>query len=356
MSRVCVPLLIAALAAGCVSEADSHAHNGPPAVTVEMYTVEPQAIRDVVDFVGALEAQESVAIRSETEGVIDTVEAEEGHEVDAGALLFRLRDAEERARANEAQARLVLAGEEYRRAEVLAKKNALSQAELDRARAELRVAEAQRNRREVELKRTEIRAPFAGVLGARLVSPGDRVDPDIDLVRLDAVDTLRLVFSLPEIALSLAEIGTTLDIKVVPYPNEAFSGEVYFVAPTLDARNRRLLIKALVDNPDHRLRPGMFANIRLEVAHKDDALVVPEAAIAYDADGTFVWRVRADGTPERVPIETGIRRGNRVEITSGLKAGDRIVSGGTHKVNPGSVLSEAPAGGVAPAASEEHQG
>jgi membrane fusion protein (multidrug efflux system) len=151
------------------------------------------------------------------------VEFEEGHGVAAGALLFRLRDAEERARLRESEARLGLAEEEFRRATVLAGKNALSQAELDRARAERQVAEAQRNRREVELKRTEIRAPFAGVLGARLVSPGDRIDPSTDLVRLDAVEQLRLIFSLPEIALALARIGMKLDISVVPYPDDRFT-------------------------------------------------------------------------------------------------------------------------------------
>jgi membrane fusion protein (multidrug efflux system) len=342
-SVVLAASLFAVLAAGCGSGADSHAHSGPPPVIVEMYTVEPQSIRDTVDLVGALEAEESVVIRPETEGIVETVEFEEGHEVSAGALLFRLRNAEERALFNEAQARLVLAEEEYRRAEVLAKKNALSQAELDRAKAELRVAEAQRNRRDVELKRAEIRAPFEGVLGARLVSPGDRVEHDTDLVRLDAVDRLRLVFSLPEIALALARIGMTLDVKVVPFPNEKFTGEVYFIAPALDPRNRRLLVKGIVDNPDHRLRPGMFANIRVEIAQKEGVVVVPEAAIAYDAEGTFVWRVEAGGRPQRVAIETGIRRDSRVEITSGLKIGDRIVSGGTHKVNPGSVLTEAEA-------------
>src|SRR6185295_15072193 len=144
---------------------------------------------------------------------------------------------------------MVLAEEEYRRADLLAKKSALSQAELDRAKAKLRVAEAQRNRREVELKRTEIRAPFEGVLGARLVSPGDRIDPDTDLVRLDAVDHLRLVFSLPEMALALARVGMKLDLKVVAFPEEQFSGEVYFVAPALEARNRRLLVKGIVANP-----------------------------------------------------------------------------------------------------------
>jgi membrane fusion protein (multidrug efflux system) len=333
-------MLLLALAAGCVSEADSHSMTGPPPVTVEMYTVQPQPIADIVDLVGALEAEESVTIRPETEGIIETVEFEEGHGVAAGALLFRLRDAEERARLRESEARLGLAEEEFRRATVLAGKNALSQAELDRARAERQVAEAQRNRREVELKRTEIRAPFAGVLGARLVSPGDRIDPSTDLVRLDAVEQLRLIFSLPEIALALARIGMKLDISVVPYPDDRFTGEVYFVAPALDPRNRRLLVKAMVPNPQHRLRPGMFANIRVEIASKDAALVVPEAAIAYDAAGAFVWRVGADNIAQRVAVKTGIRRGKRVEIVEGISAGDRIVSGGTHKVVPGTALHE----------------
>jgi membrane fusion protein (multidrug efflux system) len=334
-------ILLLLTAAGCASEADSsHSHDGPPSVTVEMHTVAPQTIRDIVDFVGALEAEESVVIRTEMEGTIQTVDFDEGQEVNAGDLLFRLRDDEERALLNEAEARLILAEEEFRRAEVLARKNALSQAELDRARAERRVTEAQRNRRKVELERTEIRAPFEGVLGARLVSPGDRVEHDTELVRLDAVDRLRLIFSLPEIALALARVGMPVDIKVVPYPDEKFSGEVYFVAPALDPRNRRLLVKAIIPNPDHRLRPGMFANIRVEIARKDNVLVIPESAIAYDAVGAFVWRVGSDSSAERVGVELGIRRENRVEVVSGLKAGDRIVSGGTHKVTTGSIVNE----------------
>ena len=338
--RMTLPSLLV-LAAGCVSEADSHSMGGPPPVTVEMYTVAPETIRDIVDLVGALEAEESVVIRSETGGIIEKVEFEEGHEVQAKALLFRLRDAEERSRLNEAQARLVLAEEEFRRAAVLAGKNSLSQAELDRAKAQRQVAEAQRIRREVELNRTEIRAPFEGVLGARLVSPGDRIDPDTALVRIDAVDRLRLIFSLPEIALALARVGMKMEVKVVPFPNEQFSGEVYFVAPSLEPRNRRLLIKAKVPNPDHRLRAGMFANIRVEIATKDNAVVVPEAAIAYDSDGAFVWRVGADNVAQRIAVKTGIRRDKRVEILEGISAGDRIVSGGTHKVIPGTALTEA---------------
>ena len=110
-------------------------------------------------------------------------------------------------------------------------------------------------------------------------------------------------FAVPEIAVTAMRVGSPVDIAVAPWPNERFHGEVYFVAPTLDPANRRLLLKAWVPNPDRRLRPGLFANVRLEVGHRDDALVVPEAAVAYDAQGAFVWRVGADHTAERVPVD-----------------------------------------------------
>jgi RND family efflux transporter MFP subunit len=96
-----------------------------------------------------------------------------------------------------------------------------------------------------------------------------------------------------------------------------------------------------VPNADHKLRPGLFANIRLEAERRDDALVVSESAVAYDADGVFVWRVGADRKVTRVPVELGIRADGRVEIRHGLQAGDRVVSAGTHKLAPGSVIEEA---------------
>jgi membrane fusion protein (multidrug efflux system) len=188
-----------------------------------------------------------------------------------------------------------------------------------------------------------IRAPFDGVLGARLVSPGDRVDPDTGLVSIDAITRLRLVFTLPEIAVPLARVGVPLELTVAARPGETFQGEVYFVAPSLDAANRRLLLKALVPNPEHKLRPGMFATIRVEVARHANALVVPEAAIAYDASGPYVWLLGDNQTASRAPVTIGLRNESQVEITKGLAAGNRIVSGGTHKVSAGAPLQAAAA-------------
>jgi membrane fusion protein (multidrug efflux system) len=336
-----IPFLFLLSLGACGTPASSgNAPSGPPPASVEVVAVQREPISDVIDLVGQLEADESVVLKSETEGIVESIEAQEGDEVQAGQLLFRLRDGEQRARLREAEAQLTLSEDEYGRAKKLLAQKTMSQSELDRATAEVEAGRARRDLAQVALDRMSIRAPFDGVLGARMVSPGDRVSKNTGLMRIDAVKRLRLIFSVPEMAVTAMRVGSPVEIAVAPWPNERFKGEVYFVAPTLDPANRRMMLKAWVPNPDRRLRPGLFANIRLEVAHRDDALVVPEAAVAYDAEGAFLWRVRQDHTAERVPVELGVRREGRVEVRGSLQAGERIVSAGTHKVAPGATLRE----------------
>jgi membrane fusion protein (multidrug efflux system) len=197
----------------------------------------------------------------------------------------------------------------------------------------------------INLERTEIRAPFAGAVGARLVSPGDRVDTDTDLVQLDAVDKLRLEFSLPEAIVALARSGLPVAARVAAYPNEVFTGEVYFVSPSLDPYSRRLPLKAWILNEEGRLRPGMFARVEVEVDRVLSALVVPDSAIAYDATGTFVWRVSAEQRAERVPVDLGARQDGHVVVRSGIAAGDVIVISGNLKLFPGIAIQIRQPGG-----------
>jgi membrane fusion protein (multidrug efflux system) len=319
-------------------------------MVVEAVTLAPETIRDEIDLVGQLEADESVVIRPERAGIIDTVEFVEGQEVKAGTLLFRLRDDEERARVAEAEAQLALAEQNFRRAHALKGENVLSAAELERATSERDVARAHLDVAAVALDRTEIRAPFDGVLGRRMVSPGDRVTPErfggaegmggegTGLVQIDAVATLKLIFTVPEIAVQLVRPDMSLRIAVAPFPGEAFPGQVYFIAPALDPQNRRLVLKGRVPNPDRRLMPGMFATIRVEAARHDNALVVPESALVHEGEGVFVWRLDQASAAEHVAVETGIRVGGRIEITSGLRPGDRVVTAGTHKLSPGTPI------------------
>ena len=338
-------LLALAISTSCSREGDSSpgtaGGGGPEPAAVEVVVVAPQRMLDSVDLVGQLESDESVEIRTEIDGVIESAEFAEGQEVKKGVVLFRLRDAEQRARLHEAEANAALAEDVFRRTSQLAQQNVAAASQLDRARAELDAAHARVEVSRVEIERTQVRAPFDGMLGVRQVSPGDRVTPATTLVQIDAVARLRLSFVIPEIAVPIAHVGARLKLTTAPFPGEEFSGEVFFVAPTLDPATRRLQLKAWVPNPDRRLRPGLFANLKLKLGERSDALLVPEEAVVFDRQGTYVWRVGEDNVAERVAVEAGAHQDGRVEIKKGLRAGDVIVSAGTHKVTQGSKLRPA---------------
>lgn len=316
--------------------------SGPVPVSVETVTVAPRSIVDVVDLVGQLESEESVEIRPEIDGVIESVEFSEGQEVAKGAVLFRLRDAEQRARLHEAEASSALAEEVFRRTNQLAKQNIAAASQLDRARADLDAARARVELARVEIERTQVRAPFEGMLGVRRVSPGDRVTTATSLVQIDALARLRLSFVIPEVAVPIAQVGARVRLTTAAFPGEAFSGEVFFVAPTVDPATRRLQLVAWVPNPSRRLRPGMFANLQLKLGERSDALMVPEEAVVYDRQGNYIWRLDPANVAQRVPVEVGARQEGLVEIVRGIRVGDVIVSAGTHKVTQGAVVRPAP--------------
>ena len=134
-------------------------------------------------------------------------------------------------------------------------------------------------------------------------------------------------------------VGMPVKITVTPFPEVRFDGEVFFVSPTLDSTTRRLTLKAWVPNPGRKLQPGLFANLEVQLAERENAVVVPDSAILVDQAGAFVWRIGDDGKAVRAAVETGLRKASRVEIRSGLSAGDRIVSAGTQKVTEGAAVT-----------------
>lgn len=336
-------LLLCALAplGGCGGGPQAGPGGGPPPAVVEVERLEPRAFTDQLELSGQLTADESVVVRPEISGVIQQIHFGEGDRAEQGQVLFMLRSDAERAEVREAAAKLALERDVYQRTLRLARSQVAAEAEVERGRARVDAAQAALERAQVELERTEIRAPFRGSLGARRVSPGDRVDSATELVQIDALDRLKLEFSLPESAVGVAREGLLVGIEVAPYPGERFQGEVYFVSPTLDPQSRRLGLKAWVPNSEGRLRPGLFAEVDLEVERADAVIAVPESAIVFDAGGSFVWRVAGQGAAERVPVELGPRQQGRVVVRRGLQAGDTIVISGTHKLFPGSLVRAA---------------
>jgi len=315
-------------------------------ITIEASEVIQRPFSEHLELVGALEAEESVWMRAELEGVIQSVEFSEGQRVAAGDVLFVLRSEDQRADLREAKAELALATDIFERTQKLSNVNVSAMSEANQARSRVEIAQAGIDRATTDLQRTQIRAPFDGEVGSRRVSPGDRIDPDTELIRIDAVDTLKLAFSLPESAVSLARLGLEVRVVVAAFPKEDFVGVVYYVAPFLDTGSRRLELKALLPNADGRLKPGMFTQVELEVEKFELALLVPESAIVNEMDGTSVWRLGKDRRAERVAVELGPRDDGTVMVLSGLSAGDTIVTAGTHKVFEGTVLevrAQAPA-------------
>ena len=317
------------------SEGDSESFADDDVVTVEVTTVDPQLLRDVVALTGQLNAENQVVIKPEIEGVIESVEFVEGQPVSEGDVLFRMRDGEQRARLQEARAAVRLAQDVYDRTRRLASQDVSSVARRAEAVARLDAAKARLSLAEVELARTQILAPFDGVTGDRMTAVGDRVEQDIGLVSLAAIGRLQLVFTVPETGVAMASMGTPIQASVIAWPGERFPGEVFFVAPTIDPTSRRLVLKAWIANDDHRLKPGMFANVEVEIAKREDALLIPESSIVYDRNGTYIWRITEDDLAEKIPVKIGLRRSGTVEVVSGIADGDRVVSAGTHKVMAG---------------------
>lgn len=339
----CAAIALACLLAACGGEGSGDAGpTGPPPATVEVLAVSEQPFLDRADLLGELQAENSVLVRSEMPGIVEAILFEEGSEVAAGDVLFQLRDREQNARLREAEAELGLAQEDFDRTQKLARLNAAAAAQLDKAASVLAVAKARTELRRVELERTRIRAPFAGRAGARLVSPGARIKADDQLVRLDAMDPLALVFTIPEVVLPLARIGAEFSLDVAAFPGRRFPGTIRFIAPSVDSASRRILIKGRVPNPDGTLLPGMFARVQATLGERE-AMLVPEEALVTTPEGNFVWRIGADDAAERVPVEIGVRETGRVELKSGLRAGDRIVTAGTHKLRPGAKVKAVPA-------------
>jgi membrane fusion protein (multidrug efflux system) len=326
--RAATAAAVLGLAGGCGQAAPPP----PEPIAVEVETVEATLLRDVATFSGQLSAESSVMVKAEADGMIDEILFAEGQDVEAGQVLFRLKSEEQAAQLREAEATLALASEVYNRTHKLATAAAASQAAKDEAIANLAVAKARVEIARVALARTEVRAPFHGVTGMRLVDIGDRVDEDTPLVPLDAVDRLQVSFAITELGILFTRVGTPVEVRVAPYPGETFRGEVFFVSPTLDPATRRIVAKAWVPNPDHRLRAGLYAEIDMQVDERPNAIMVSESAIVFDRQGTFVWRVEEGDVVKRVPVETGLRRQGRVEVKVGLEPGDRIVNAGTHKI------------------------
>jgi len=334
--RALAVLLLLAAPAAC-KKANSAAGGGPGGGGFAMPVEVAAAIRDtVVDAIaatGQIEAVQSVELRPEVDGRIVEILVREGQQVDAGTGLFKVDDAELKAQVARAEADRDVAQRNLERTKQLIAQNASSQADLERADAGYRSAQASYDLLKTRLDRTIVRAPFGGVVGRRLVSIGTYVNPQTPLITLQSVNPQHAAFNVPERYADRLRRGQLVSFHVAAIPGKNFSGEVVFVDPVVELPGRTILIKARVPNSEHELQAGMFIEARLATDIRPNAVVVPEDALLPMQGATFVWVVK-DGKATQRQVTVGVRTAGWAEVQSGVEAGDQVVVGGLERLFP----------------------
>lgn len=312
-------------------------------VPVEAREVEVGTVAQDVSAVGSLMSNESVIIRPEIAGRIVGIHFAEGGRVEAGARLFSIDDSIYRAELTEAEASLRLSERNYARADELFQRGSGTARARDEAVAKLQTDRAALALVRARLDKTQIVAPFEGIVGLRNVSVGDYVTPGQDLVNLEDVDPVKVDFRVPERYLAALAKGQRLVIQVDAFPGRAFEGEVYALDPRIDVAGRSVAIRATVPNDDGLLRPGLFARVRLTVEARENAITIPEQAIVPRGQDRFVFKV-VDGKAVMTKVTLGLRRTGEVEVVEGLAPGDLVVTAGQLKIRDGSPVEIVEAG------------
>lgn len=339
---VAAVLLVSACQVG-LEQSGIKAGSGP--VPVKTRTVEATDLPVEVSAVGTLLADETVEVRPEMAGQVVDVSFEDGDAVHAGDVLAKLRDAAPKAALAEAEANLTLATAQLVRASSLFARANASAEEVDRATAERDLAQSRRDAAADTVRRTVIRAPFAGRVSARLIAVGAQVDPSTVVTTLIDADPLQVEVDLPESVqpwLSKDSVLTLRTDGITPTP-----ATISYVAPTVDPETRTVRVRA--DLPkDSTLAPGLTVQATVQIHPPTAVIAVPAESVTTRADGPMVWVV-SDGKVSVRKVTTGARLASQVTVTSGLTPGETIVVEGLVRLREGVEVAEskpAPAAGT----------
>lgn len=306
----------------------------PPGMPVEVAVARADTVRDEIAATGQIEAVQSIELRPDVEGRIVALLFREGQEVSAGTPLFQIDSIELSAQVAQLAAQRDLAQQDLARTKDLIAQNAASTADLERAEANARGADAQFRLQNTRLARSTVRSPFGGVVGQRFVSLGDYVTTSSRLVSVQTVNPQRASFQVPERYARALQRGQQVSFRVGAITGRDFVGEVDFVDPVVQLPGRTILVKAHVPNPQRLLQPGMFIEAHLVTGMRPKAVVVPEDAVVPLQGANFVWVV-AEGKATRRQVGLGVRTPGFVEIASGVDAGEQVVVGGLEVLFPG---------------------
>lgn len=296
------------------------------------------SVRDVINAVGTLRARQQIEVVSEVSGRIIDLNFEPGERVEAGQLLVHLNDRQAKADMQVAKANLRDASRQYERGRSLRGKNSISQSSFDQLRTAFEVAEAQEVAASVVLDDHRIEAPFSGLAGLVDLSVGAYVDIGDIVTTLDAAGPVELNFSVPERFIGAISPGTNLNAVTAAFPDRTFEGKLVQLGARLDELSRTLPVRALIENTDGLLKPGLFMSVRLTLRERE-ALVIPEQAVLVQGNRAYIFLVESSSKVRRQEVKLGSREPGIVEVTSGLEVSDQVVVTGQDRLSSGDLVS-----------------
>jgi len=307
----------------------------PPPATVAATDVQTESWQPYLAAVGSLVATQGILVTTEVAGKVSAIHFESGQQVAAGTLLLQLDDSVDQAELEGMIAEQRLADLQFKRREGLLENKTISRSDVDEARLRLQNATAQLAAKQAVIAKKRIEAPFSGWLGIRQVDLGEYLQPGAAIVPLEALVPIYVDYSLPERHFDQISVDQVVEIEVQAFPGDTFTGRISAVNPGIDPGTRSLRVRATLENPQARLHPGMFAEVRTVLPQRPAVLTLPQTAITYNpyGDSVFVIQEGESGLHvQRRQIETGAVRNGRVEIVQGLQAGERVVIAGQVKL------------------------
>ncbi len=343
---------------------------GPPRFTVSTTKAQYQDWQPQLGAVGSLRAERGADLSAEVGGIVDQIQFSSGDNVRAGQLLLQLRAADDLAHLESLRATAELAETNYKRDKAQFEAQAISQAVLDSDAATLRSARAQVAEQQALVAKKFVRAPFAGQIGIRAVDLGQYLAPGTKIATLQQLDPIFVDFSLPQQSLTQVHVGQKVQVLADVLPDKSFAGEIAALDPQVDTDTRNLKVRARLKNPEHKLLPGMYANVSVEVGGPVHYLTLPQTAVAYNPYGATVYvvvpqskeaggkaaqpeahapaaardsgasgSVHSDLVAKQTFVTTGATRGDQVAILNGINEGDEVVTSGQIKLRNGALVT-----------------
>lgn len=315
-----------------------------PPETVTTAVARKQTWESILPAVGSLQAVQGVTVEAELTGKVVQIAFEPGTKVRAGDLLVKQDTSSEEAQLRAAEAAAALAKTNLERTKELFTKNIISKSEWDNAETQFKQAVAQADTIRATIAKKNIRAPFAGLLGIRLVNLGQFLHEGDAIVSLQSLDPIFVNFLLPQQELAKIGVGLTVRVTTDALPGEVIAGPITAINPQVDAATRNIRIQATVANYREQLRPGMFAEVAVVLPDRNEVLAIPATSVLYAPYGDSVFVVeekKSEKTGQPVNMvrqqfaRLGGKQGDFVSVASGVKEGETVVSTGVFKLRNG---------------------